>query len=72
MQQQQEAHGCVHLKHTMDTIHFLINANSIQIIVDTIIHRYLPWFPLFCPAFVKFRMRVLTSIVRSFQLNVWS
>uniref|UniRef100_A0A8R7TYM7 Uncharacterized protein n=1 Tax=Triticum urartu TaxID=4572 RepID=A0A8R7TYM7_TRIUA len=35
----QEAHGCVHLKQTMDIIHFLINANSIQIIVDAIIHR---------------------------------
>lgn len=39
MQQRQEAHGCVYLKHTMDIIHFLINANSIQIIVDAIIHR---------------------------------
>lgn len=39
MQQWQEAHGCVHLKHIMDIIHFLINANSIQIIVDAIIHR---------------------------------
>jgi len=40
------------IKHAMEIIHLLTDANSIQMIVDAIIHRYLSWFPLFSPPFV--------------------